>query len=74
MKGAMEPVPHRLLGQILTDGGYVTLAQLGEARRRQMQETERRIGEILVEMGHLAPDKLARALAIQEAEGRGART
>jgi len=71
----MDPVPHRLLGQILTDGGYVTLAQLGEARRRQMRgrgETERRIGEILVEMGHLAPEALARALTIQEAEGRGA--
>lgn len=53
------------------DSGYVTLVQLNEARRRQMQERERRMGEILVEMGHLAPEKLARALAIQEAEGRG---
>jgi len=60
--------PHRLLGMILVDSGLVTLTQLGEARRRQMQETERRIGEILVEMGHLSPEALARALAIQEAE------
>jgi len=67
----MDPVPHRLLGQILTDGGYVTLVQLNEARRRQMRETERRIGEILVEMGHLAPVALTRALAIQSSEGRG---
>jgi hypothetical protein len=67
----MDPVPHRLLGTILTDSGLVTLTQLGEARRRQMMETERRIGEILVEMGHLAPEALARALAIQEAESRG---
>lgn len=35
-------------------------------------ETELRIGEILVEMGYLAPEALTRALAIQEAEGRGA--
>jgi hypothetical protein len=54
------------------DSGYVTLMQLNEARRRQMMETERRIGEILVEMGHLAPAALARALAIQSSEGRGA--
>lgn len=58
---------------ILVDSGYVTLVQLNEARRRQMQETERRIGEILVEMGHLAPAALARALAVQEAEARGGR-
>ena len=67
----MDP-PHRLLGMILVDSGYVTLSQLNEARRRQMQETERRVCEILVEMGHLAPEALARALTIQEAEGRGA--
>ena len=66
----MDP-PHRLLGQILTDGGYITLEQLNDARRRQMQETERRVGELLVEMGYLAPKALARALAIQEAEDRG---
>jgi len=68
----MDPVPHRLLGQILTDGGYVTLVQLNEARRRQMQERERRMGEILIEMGYLTPVALARALAIQSSEGRGA--
>jgi hypothetical protein len=66
----MEP-PHRLLGEILVDSGQVTLVQLNEARRRQMQERERRIGEILVEMGHLSPDALARALAIQSSEDRG---
>jgi hypothetical protein len=63
----VEP-PHRLLGTILTDSGLVTLTQLGEARRRQMMETERRIGEILVEMGYLAPEALTRALAIQSSE------
>jgi hypothetical protein len=52
------------------DSGYVTLTQLNAARRRQMMERERRIGEILVEMGHLSPDALARALTIQEAGGR----
>ena len=67
----MDPVPHRLLGQILTDGGYVTLVQLNEARRRQMMETERRMGEILIEMGYLSPDALARALAVQSSEDRG---
>jgi hypothetical protein len=56
---------------ILVDSGYVTLSQLNEARRRQMQETERRVGEILVEMGHLSPEALARALAIQSSEDRG---
>jgi hypothetical protein len=61
---------------ILMDSGLVTLTHLNEARRRQMLETERRIGEILVELGHLSPDALARALAIQSSEdrGRGART
>ena len=67
----MDPVPHRLLGTILTDSGLVTLTQLNEARRRQMQERERRMGEILIEMGYLTPVALARALAIQEAESRG---
>ena len=65
----MEP-PHRLLGMILVDSGDVTLSQLNEARRRQMQETERRVGELLIEMGYLTPVALARALAIQEAEDR----
>ena len=65
----MEP-PHRLLGKILVDSGDVTLSQLNEARRRQMQETERRVGELLIEMGYLTPVALARALAIQEAEDR----
>jgi hypothetical protein len=51
------------------DSGYVTLMQLNEARRRQMMERERRIGEILVDMGHLSPAMLARALAIQKAGG-----
>jgi len=55
---------------ILVDSGDVTLSQLNEARRRQMQETERRVGELLIEMGYLTPVALARALAIQEAEDR----
>jgi hypothetical protein len=57
---------------ILVDSGLVTLTQLNEARRRQMMERERRMGEILIEMGYLTPAALARALAIQSSEGRGA--
>lgn len=67
----MNPGPHRLLGQILTDSGLVTLTQLNAARRRQMMETERRMGEILIEMGYLSPEALARALTIQSSEDRG---
>ena len=70
----MEPSPHRLLGVILLDRGYVKVNELQEALRLQMTDTSHRLlGAILIEQGWLTRERLSEALAIQLKEdwGRG---
>jgi hypothetical protein len=54
-----------LLGQILVSSGYCTLAQVNDARRRQMMGSEGKLGELLIQMGTLSPKQLDRALMVQ---------
>jgi len=71
----MEPSPHRLLGVILVDLGYVRVNEMQEALRLQMTGTSHRLlGAILIEQGWLTRERLSEALAIQIKEdwGRGA--
>ena len=53
-----------LLGQLLLAGEIITAEELREALRRQ-QSTGQRVGDILVDMGSVAPRQLERALRIQ---------
>ena len=57
-----------LFGQILRDQGKVTQEALDAALAIQARE-RRYIGEILCELGHISPDDIKQALAIQEAYG-----
>ena len=69
----MEPSPHRLLGVILVDLGYVRVNEMQEALRLQMTGEDKLLGEILIEQGWLTRERLSEALAIQIKEdwGRG---
>jgi len=70
----LEPSPHRLLGVILLDLGYVKVNELQEALRLQMTDTSHRLlGAILIEQGWLTRERLSEALAsqIKEDWGRG---
>jgi hypothetical protein len=55
------------LGQILRDMGVVNTDAIIEARLLQMKESSaKRIGEIMLELGHITENDLSRALAIQQ--------
>jgi len=53
-----------LLGQVIKEFGFAHEGMIQEALTAQ-QETGRRIGETLVELGHINPEQLAEALAKQ---------
>lgn len=55
---------HRRLGQILMHQGLIREPQISEALRHS-QASGQRIGEALVELGHVSCDDLAKALAEQ---------
>lgn len=55
----------RLIGEILVEIGFTDIRSINEARRVQMVNPERRIGELLVEMGCIRPEQLSTALARQ---------
>jgi len=55
----------KLIGQILVEMGFTDIRSINEARRVQMINPERRIGELLVEMGSIRPEQLSTALARQ---------
>jgi hypothetical protein len=57
-----------LIGQILVDLGYVCMAHINEARRKQMVRPEVRLGEILLEMEALTPVQLEKGLELQKIE------
>ena len=64
-----ESYEKKLIGQILIEGGYITFAQLNEARRLQLlAEPDLRapLGEILCQLGYATSGQIADALRLQE--------
>ncbi len=55
----------KLLGEILVEGGYITLGQLNAARRQQMGQAETKLGDLLIEGGLITREQLESALRIQ---------
>ncbi len=57
---------HLRIGQILIHLDIATPHQVSEARLNQMQRKQsRRLGEIMIRLGHIDEDGLNRALSIQ---------
>lgn len=65
---------HRMLGEILTEKGYVSLSQVNQARRKQMDSPNMLIGEILMEFEYLTPAQLLDALTSQTVDLYGGLT
>lgn len=59
--GEVQP----LLGHLLLRDGRVTEAELDRARSLQLENPDRRIGEVLIEMGSVSREDIARALRFQ---------
>lgn len=59
---------HRLIGEILCDLGFLTLAQINEARRAQMERPENKLGEHLLGLGYITPQQLEQGLQKQREE------
>jgi len=55
----------RLIGEILVEMGFTDIHSINEARRAQMNTPDRRLGELLIEMGCIRPEQLSTALARQ---------
>lgn len=55
----------KLIGEILVEMGFTDIRAINEARRVQMAHSERRLGEVLVDMGRINPDQLKAALVRQ---------
>jgi hypothetical protein len=54
-----------LIGEILSDLGFITLDQVEEARNKQMAYPQLKLGDILVAMNILAPEQLEQGLQVQ---------
>jgi len=55
------------LGQILIHLGAVNHNQILEARRHQIKtNNQKRLGEILIELGYITEEELRRGLSIQQ--------
>jgi succinoglycan biosynthesis transport protein ExoP len=61
----VEAIIRRRIGQIFRREGILSQQQLDTALRLA-HNSQRKLGEILVELGYLSPDDVARALALQE--------
>lgn len=48
--------------------GYVSLEQINEARRTQMENSAKKLGECLVDLGYISHEEVTRALEIQGVE------
>jgi hypothetical protein len=62
----MDTRGHRLIGEILSDLGFITLAQVEEARTKQMAYPHLKLGDILVAMQVLAQEQLEQGLQVQK--------
>jgi hypothetical protein len=58
-------IRRQLIGEILVEMGFTDLPSINEARRVQMAHAEKRLGEVLVEMGCIKPEQLSAALVRQ---------
>ena len=58
-------VLYRRIGQILIQLHVITHGQVLEARRVQMANPGRKIGEIMIELGHITKNDLEKALSLQ---------
>jgi hypothetical protein len=60
----------KMIGQILVEKGYVTLAQLNEARRQQLLAAPGSVrpllGEALLQLGYATPGQIEEALKLQK--------
>jgi hypothetical protein len=54
-----------LLGEILIEGGFISIGQLNEVRRKQMGQSEARLGDLLLENGLNTREQLELALRMQ---------
>lgn len=54
-----------LLGEFLLEKEAITLLQLEEALNKQRETPEKKLGQILLELGHVTPKALDEALALQ---------
>jgi len=59
---------HRLIGEVLCDLGFLTMAQLNEGRRAQMLNPRVYFGEHLLNLGYISLQELEQALAKQTEE------
>ena len=64
--GAADPAPVPMLGALLIAAGAARAADVADAVRRQRAGDRRRLGELLVDLGHVDPAAVAEALARQE--------
>ena len=55
----------RLIGEIMVALEYVSLDQINDARRYQMEYTAKRLGECLVELGYATETQVQRSLDVQ---------
>ncbi len=55
----------RLIGEIMVALEFASIDQINEARRRQMRNTAKRLGECLVELGYVTEQDVQRSLEIQ---------
>lgn len=61
----VDSIIRRKIGQILRAMGLISQQQL-EVAMRMAQSAQKRLGEMLVELGYLSPADVSRALTIQE--------
>jgi hypothetical protein len=55
----------RLIGEIMVALEYVSIDQINDARRYQMENTAKRLGECLVELGYATETQVRRSLDVQ---------
>ena len=65
LAGAFRNGHKRTLGEILTESGVLTQAQLDEALEEQHRRPQTHLGAILIQMGYATSEAVARALALQ---------
>ena len=55
----------KLIGEIMVALEYVSIDQINDARRYQMENTAKRLGECLVELGSATETQVQRSLDVQ---------
>jgi hypothetical protein len=55
----------KLIGEIMVALEYVSLDQINDARRYQMDNTAKRLGECLVELGYATKNQVQRSLDVK---------